>query len=265
MTVIAVDDEKGALYITASAIRRAEPNAELWEFLRPSDALAFAETHVVDVAFLDIKMPEMTGVELARRLKILNPKINIIFATAYSQYGLDAMKMHASGYLLKPLRVESVKRELEELRYGPPPLLGIRAVTFGQFDLLKDGVPVRFPRSKAKELLAYLIDRNGGGVNKKELYGILFEDRPYDSAGKDYMSKIIRSLTDALKAANVEEVLIRRHNYYAVDKSRFSCDLYEYYDGLPRAINAFHGEYMAQYGWGEFTLSELMGKIGWKA
>ena len=257
--ILAVDDETGALSALAQKINKVLPDAELATFLLPKDALAYAKKNVCDITFLDIDMPQMGGIELAGRLKETNPRMNIIFVTAYSQYGIDAFALHASGHLLKPVCSEDIRQELDHLRFPVSEnKKGIRAVTFGQFDLLSDGRTIHFGRAKSKELLAYLIDRHGGGVTKKEIASVLFEDKEYTRATQDYLNKIVRELEKSLKNAGAEDILVKERNYYAANTKKFTCDLYEYEQGKETARQAFSGEYMTQYSWAEETLGKLI-------
>jgi len=117
MHAIAVDDKALPLRTLTKAIRAVEPDVELAEFRTAESALEYEHLNDVDVAFLDIDMPGMGGVKLAQELKLKNPRINIIFATGFSEYVSQAMSMHASGYLLKPITPKKVKVELDDLRY----------------------------------------------------------------------------------------------------------------------------------------------------
>ena len=85
MNIIAVDDEKLALDVLVSTIHEVVSDAQIFGFRQPFDAISFAENESCDIAFLDIKMRGMTGLELAKRLKDINAKINIIFVTGYSE------------------------------------------------------------------------------------------------------------------------------------------------------------------------------------
>lgn len=259
MRILAVDDEQMALELIKEELMEIVPDAEIVCFQFPEDALMYIQTTKCDIAILDIEMPQMSGILLAKKLKAYYPDINIIFATAYSEYGLEAMQMHASGYLLKPVKREQLKSELENLRF-PVDIAksDIQAKTFGGFELLVHGEPVHFGRSKSKEMLAYLIDCHGASATKKEIAAILFENQEYTKANQDYMNKIVRELGKNLKEAGAERIFIKSHNSYAVKISEFSCDLYEYENGDPMAINKFHGEYMKQYSWAEETLGTLM-------
>ncbi len=258
MKILLTDDEPGALELLKEEVERALPDAEIAGFRFPEDALRYAADHLVDVAFLDVEMPQMSGLELARKLKALHSRINVVFVTAYDDYAMDAMKLRASGYLLKPVDRRSVEEELEALRYPPETTQkGIYVRTFGQFDVIVDGKNLVFHRMKAKEMLAYLVDQRGGSVTKKELAAVLFEDRSYDRSLQDYLNKIIRDLEVTLEEVHIGKILNLQRNSYSVNPDAFHCDLYEYEIGVPRAINAFHGIYMRQYAWGEETLGTL--------
>lgn len=258
MRILATDDEKAALNLLTGAIREAAPTAQVQGFQSPVQALEYARNNLCDIAFLDIRMFEMNGIELAKRLKKYNPHINIIFVTGYADYTGEAMKLRASGYLQKPVAAEDITEELNNLRFPVhKPNRGIYAQTFGNFELFMNGEPVLFTRAKSKELLAYLIDRCGSGVTRKEISGILFEDREYDRVTQDYINHIIADMVLSLKAAGAEQILIRRRNFLAVDTSQFQCDLYAFDKGEAYAINSFKGEYMVQYSWAEVTGGRL--------
>ena len=103
MNVIAVDDERLVLREVEQELRSAIPDANIQTFLTAEGALDYARETIIDVAFLDIEIGTMTGLELAQKLKEFLPKINIVFCTGYSQYALESMKQYPSGYLMKPI------------------------------------------------------------------------------------------------------------------------------------------------------------------
>ena len=117
MKCFVVDDEKIALDRMVRELKAAAPEAEVCAFSDPNELLIFAKKNPCDVAFLDIRMGSMTGVELAKKLREFLPKLNVIFVTGYDEYANEAMKMHASGYLMKPVTAEDIKAELQDLRY----------------------------------------------------------------------------------------------------------------------------------------------------
>lgn len=257
MNIIAADDEKNALEELVYEIKRAAPDAEVIPFSSAADVLDHTLHNKCDVAFLDIEMPEINGITLAKLMKKNLPELNIIFVTGYSKYSIPAHTLHVSGYLLKPVTKEMIENELQNLRYPVRDNAGVRAVTFGQFELTVNGEQVHFSRSKSKEMLAYLIDQHGRKVTKKEAALILFENKLYNSQIQDYMKKIVADLRESLHAVNADSILSFGYNSFSVNTDAFSCDFYEYEAGDVSAINSFHGKYMSQYSWAENTLGRL--------
>ena len=251
MKILLVDDEPFALKELEKCVREIRPDAELFPFGYSDEALAFAnDGNAIDVALLDINMPNISGIELAKELKKANPLVNVIFCTAYEKYAMDAIRLHASGYVNKPYKTEDIARELNDLLHPlekTMPRIFVR--TFGDFDVFVDGrVVTNFGRSKAKELFAYLVSKRGGTANKQELVAVLFGDKHTRSI-QDYFKKVFRELMDTLREYGIEKIIIKGYNEYAVDVNSFDCDLYDYDKGLPEAINAYKGEFMAQYEW----------------
>ena len=247
MLFLAVDDEKLQLNKLVDALKEADPNSEILSFNNPLVALEAVKNVKLDVAFLDIEMGGINGVELGKRLKALNPSINIIFVTGYDQYALEAYSMHASGYLTKPVSAERIKLELSNLRY-PMPVVNdqnrLRAQCFGSFEVFLNNEPIKFSRSKTKEMLAYLIDRRGAMVSVKELSIALFGEEK-----SSYLRNLVADLSKALKEVNCENAFIKHFNSYGINIKAISCDYYDYLNNEPYAVKAYSGVYMQQYSW----------------
>ncbi|MEG1014219.1 MAG: response regulator [Clostridia bacterium] len=267
MKIIAADDEVLAREMLEQAINEACPNAEIYSFSKPSEVLQFVEQNACDVAFLDIRMRGMDGVALAASIKKSNPQTNIVFVTGYDEYTTDAMAMHASGYIMKPVTKEKVLKELEDLRHpvasGTKGLLKIRC--FGNFEVLDTmGLPLYFKRSKAKEVFAYLVHRNGAACSIKEIAAVLFEDNPYDNKQQSYMQQIVFSMMQTLKQVGAEEVVRKQYNHLSVNIDKVDCDYYHWLSHSEGYHSAFMGEYMSQYEWGEFVVGYLEQQKGLK-
>lgn len=112
MRILCVDDEPLMLQMLEMAVKEAKPDADITAFDDQDELLEDAKSGGCDIAFLDIHMRGMNGVELAKELKAVNPKMNIIFVTGFSEYAGDAMSLHASGYIMKPVTAEKIKRSL---------------------------------------------------------------------------------------------------------------------------------------------------------
>ena len=117
LNVILVDDRKIILTGGLPVLEAAMPNATVTGFSRPSEALEYAKANRVALAFLDIEMGKMSGLELCQKLLEINPRTNVVYLTAYSDYAVDAWKTGASGFMLKPLTPEGIRDQLQRLRY----------------------------------------------------------------------------------------------------------------------------------------------------
>lgn len=256
MRFLAVDDEPLLLDDLRNALEQLRPGAEVLGFTRPREALSAMEDRRADAAFLDIEMGSMTGLELAEKLKRLQPDLHIIFVTGHQEYAVQAFQLHATGYLLKPVSLEAIERELTFL-YGERAAGRVRVQTFGGFEVFADGCPVKFGRAKSKELLAYLIDRKGASVTTGEAYAILFEDAANTVSGKSYFRNIVRDLRQSLRNAGIEGILLRGYNSLAILPDKLDCDYYRFLQGDAEAVNRYRGDYLSQYSWAEFRNGEL--------
>ncbi len=259
MKILCLDDEPLALKMLTIAVEKAKPEAQVHAFLKQRELLEEAEKDGCDVAFLDIHMRGMNGVEVAKRLKEINPKMNIIFVTGFSEYKGDAMDMKASGYIMKPVTKEEVARELDDLRFPilPKKNAKLRIQCFGNFDVFTPaGEHVRFERSKSKEVFAYLVHRHGSSCTTREIFAAIFEDEPYDKKLQNLLQTYIYAMIKSLKAVGAEEAVIRSYNALAVNPDVLDCDYYRFQELDAGAVNAYQCEYMSQYSWAEFMFTD---------
>lgn len=117
--IIMVDDEGIILSGGLPVLEEVFPNANISGFTRPSEALSYAQHNPVALAFLDIEMGKLNGLEVCKELQRINPQTGVIFLTAYMDYSLDAWKTGASGFVVKPITAAEVRRQLSRLRFLP--------------------------------------------------------------------------------------------------------------------------------------------------
>lgn len=260
MNIISVDDEEITVEYMERLLKQMEPKADFTGFTEPEEAFTYLSQNVVDVALLDIEMGEYNGIELAKKCKEICPEVNIIFVTGYSQYTMEAFRLRASGYLMKPVRAADLRAELDNLRNPLPrrPLHRVRIQTFGNFEVFLDNRPLYLPRSKCLECLAYLVDRKGALIGTEELAALLWEDKPYDRTLQNNVHRVVSDLVKALKTEGIDEILVKTRGKIAIDTQRIDCDYFGFLSGDVTQINAFRGEYMSNYSWGEFTLAGLI-------
>lgn len=245
-----VDDELLNLENLDEIVASLLPDAQRATFRKASQALDFIQEHPVDIAFLDIEMRGTNGITIAEILRTHNPTVNVIFCTGYSEYSLDAWNLDCSGYLLKPITEDKVRHALDNLRYPIPDKKRVRFHCFGNFEVYCDEVPISFKYNRTKEFLAYLVDRNGASCSLKELSGVLFEDEDHRS----YIYQIRLDLVNTLTALGVEDILLQARGKIAINKTKVSCDYYNYLNGGPAPAVQ---EYMTQYSFGEQTCASL--------
>lgn len=259
MNIIATDDEALALISLTKAIEAAVPDAVVTGFQKAREALEFAIEHPVDIAFLDIQMRGLDGIELAKRLKEIHPNVNIVFVTGYTQYATEAFTVRASGYVMKPASKEKILAELENLRSPIEKKSShrVKVQCFGNFEVFVDGAPLRFKRALTKEVLAYLVDRHGSAVNTDQLCAALFEDAANEDAQRKRIHDSVTDLAVVLKQASAEEIFSKKRNSYSIIPDCFDCDYYDYQNNTVSGINAYLGEYMTQFSWAEMTNGAL--------
>ena len=120
MKILAIDDEYRLLQGLVSTVRQVLPDAEVISYSDVTRANQEVDPKEIDIALLDIEMRGMNGTAYAEVLRKANPMINIIFTTGYSVYTGRAMELHASGYIMKPVTPEKLRKELTDLRYPLP-------------------------------------------------------------------------------------------------------------------------------------------------
>ncbi len=115
--IIMVDDSRVVLSGGLPVLEKTMPNATVIGFTRPSEALEYAKSNRVALAFVDIELGKQSGMDLCRRLLEINSRTNVVFLTSYSEYSLDAWNTGASGFMLKPITPEGVHEQLKNLRH----------------------------------------------------------------------------------------------------------------------------------------------------
>ena len=260
MNVICVDDESIILKRNISILGKLDQVTSVEGFTRPRDALEHLEKNQVDIIFADINMPDMNGLEMAEIIHQKWPDTALIFLTAYNEFAVEAFKVRATGYLVKPVEKEDFEEEINNVLSKMKPrsnkLAEVR--TFGNFELLIDDKLVAFARSKSKEILAYLVCKNGTGVTRRELAAVLWEDAPYDYSKQKQLDVYIRSLIDTLKKNNIEEIVENGNGQLRVRPQLIDCDYYRYLAGDAQAISMYCDEFMDAYSWAEYMKSSFM-------
>lgn len=265
MRAICIDDEELILNMTVSMCEQLPQLDEVHGFSDATEALGWIDKNIVDIALLDIDMPEINGIQMAMEIKNRYPNASIIFITGYSEYALEAFRLHASGYLLKPISKEKLEKEIEYALFRKNTKLHssahIAVRTFGEFDVFVDRKIVNFSRAKSKEFLAYLVEKQGDYITKEDAAQVLWEKENYDRAKQKQMDVIARSLYATLEEYGISDILEKKRGMIRVKPEKIDCDLYRFLAGDAEIINRYRGEYMNSYSWASMMEGYITNKL----
>ena len=124
---------------------------------------------------------------------------------------------------------------------------------FGHFDLYWNGEPLIFSRRKSKELLAYLIYRNGAACSPGEIGLALWEKSGDAKAEKNRIRVLINDIKSTLKDIGMEDIIIREHRQLAIKKDMIECDYYKMLEGDMNVVNSYNGKFMEDYSWADLS------------
>lgn len=222
------------------------------------DAIEFVENNDVEIVFIDIVMPDMTGIDCAKKLREIRPDILIVFISAYDEYVRDCNAIGGDYYIVKPY-----KREVLETTVARMKLLQKRQQktvyiqTFGRFSVLEDGKPINLT-GKAKEILALIVTKRGKEISNEEIYSTVWEDRPYSNDDMKVYFNALKRLKDALADNDLSNLLISSAHGQRVNTDMFDCDYYRLLDSKMTDADKFEGEFMSEYSWGDSLLADII-------
>lgn len=259
MKIIYVDDEMENLIKFQKIAEEMGEIGAVELFSGGEEALEFARVNPVDLAFLDIHMPGMNGIALARALQNIQPSIHIVFVTAHASYALQAFEVNAVGYILKPYTPEQIAGEIRKIRrkFHIVDEPKVYFQTMPRFEVFVNGELLPISKRKVKEYLALLVDFAGSSVTSEQAITYLWEDRPNDDTTKALLRMTAKRLRDVLSREKIDFILIEEKGVRAIDTRKVSCDYYQILDGDRQAMKKYHGEYMVEYSWAEVTNARL--------
>ena len=255
MRIAIIDNDTFMLRDCAKLIKKVRPQDEVYPFEIGLDLLQFIMEKPCEVLFIEPYLEDMDGIMLVKEIKEMLPKVNVIFLTEYDSFYRAAMEVRASGYVLKPLREQDVKEEMQNLRFVPELKTNVllQVFCFGNFAVkTMAGEEIHFERKKSKELFAYLIHKKGTECTLKEAAAILFEDEVYDEKLQNYMQKIISVMMKALRKYGVEEVIQKEFNSMKIDTEKIECDYYHFVQVGAELDFEQEQAYLENYAWAEF-------------
>jgi two-component system LytT family response regulator len=199
---LVVDDEPLALHIIEDYISKIPFLQLVKSTTNPIEALTLVQEGGVDLVFLDVQMPELTGIQF---LKIANGKVKVILTTAYSQYALEGYELDVVDYLLKPIAFDRFYKSVQKAQL----IIHPSAVA---------AAPVKDDAPQQDLLSDFIFVKTEHKIQKVYLHDILFIE-----GLKDYISiftsteriitlQIMKKMEEALP----EKHFVRVHKSYIV-------------------------------------------------
>lgn len=257
MRAIIVDDEPVMTRFFARECKEVPELNLIGSFTNSKDTLSFVADNPVEVAFLDVEMPDMTGLELAVKLREMLSDILIVFVSAYD-YVRDSNKIGGDYYLEKPYDKEVLEIMMERLKLlAKRQKKNVYIQMFGTFNVLKDGKPIPLT-GKAKECLAFIAMFRGKEVTNQTIFSTILENKPCGTKEMTTYFHALKRLKRTLKDNGISDLLISNIKGQMLNTEIVDCDFYSWMDKNSDLHERFNGIFLPEYSWSEPVLAEMM-------
>ncbi|MDT3701112.1 MAG: response regulator [Thermincola sp.] len=232
---VIVDDEILVLNLLKRLLTERGSVNIIGEFTDPAIALDKIPGLKPDVLFLDVEMPEMNGIELGTKLLEYDNEMDIVFVTAYEQYAIQAFKLNALHYILKPADEESIDETLQRIlkkkrQNGIAVGYGGRIYMFGDVCVLDgDNNRIKWSTSKVEELFVLLLLNREKGISKWRIIEFLWEEADTKKSQQNLYTTIFR-LKKTLRDAGIKADIENNAGNYRIILKEVFCDLFEFED-----------------------------------
>lgn len=263
---VLVDDEMLVLNYLEKVVGETNDIQVIGAFTDPDQALSEIPQLKPDVLFLDVDMPEMSGIELGTKLMEgnHNEEMAIVFVTAYEQYAIRAFELNAIHYILKPVDSQSVdeivnrvhrKKEIERREIS----VNGEIFLFGNMHLRLNDHQTELMTAKLEELFALLILHREIGISKWQIIDILWEDSSMEKSQQNLYTMMFR-LKKKLRNAGIKIDIQSGNSIYKINIGEVYCDVIEFdrliakklqvnktnIEQLERAISLYKGDLLEQ-------------------
>jgi len=271
MKAILIDDEQLALTYQEYQLMLIGSIEIVGKYTDPLEGRRAVEEQDIDIVFLDINIPELSGIELAELLLERKPGVSVVFVTTYEEYAIKAFELNALDYVLKPVHMERLKKTVQRIQQYKALNVGQTVSNsrkwnmklFGPFLLSDDQgmqISLRFRTTKAQELFFYLIYHRGKVVSKLILMDLLWPNFEFSKASSQlytavyHIRKTLEPLQDHIQLKNTAEGYMIQLEDIILDvdeferlvelESSFTKETAEEYE---RKLTMLQGEYYEQF------------------
>lgn len=257
MRILIVDSDAEYSRKLEKMVGLAFPNASIDIESDVEEACYLVERKEYSAVLTETKRIDFNGLHFARNVHERSPQTRVIFVTNDPSFAVPAFKTRAVGYLLAPVSQDDLREEFIDLGLFGGESHKVEAKTFGNFEMFCDEKIIQFGRAKSKELLAYLIDKNGTTATGSELIVNLWEDKDVDRTTRSMLHNLVTDIKKTLLSYGISDVFETKRNAFRIKKEMLVCDYFDLLDGKDDAARKFKGEYMSAYAWAEFTIGRL--------
>jgi two-component system LytT family response regulator len=233
---VVVDDESLTMEHVCSLLEEIKGVSVAEGYTNPSEAMRKIFENPPDVVFLDIEMPEISGLKLAEMIYQSNFDCEIIFLTAYDEYALEAFRVNALDYILKPITLKTLEGAIQRLEKRKvniipfkEPQLTVKA--FGGFNVWvkvnKEEELLKWYTIKSKELFAYLVLQEvTSEISKWRLADLLFPEKDPKKGDINLRSTTCR-LNKTLRESGTNIRVVSSMSNYSLKVEDISVDAHE--------------------------------------
>ena len=220
MITLSVDDQQEVTSLMKKMLTKIDPNGTHLTAANMDEAFSLLSDEV-QIIFLDIEMPGISGLEAAELLQKRYKRLNVVFVTGHPEYSFPAHSVHPSGFLAKPVDEQDILREITHLRYPieePKSQIRVRCSPFAVFAGNK---LFAFKSDRTVELFAYLVYRNGAFCTNGELLGVLWEG---DTDRNGRLRQLIMDMRDCFREIGAENIIIKKYGKIGINTDLIEID-----------------------------------------
>lgn len=273
---ILVDDERPALDVLSLLLEKSGQICVVGSFTHASDVLSVIHRLKPDVAFLDIEMPGICGLELAGKITEAEGGIEIVFVTAFEKYALEAFKANAIDYILKPFSSEDITKVITRLNKIKPlqnerrmPMVQAQICCFGRFSVFCSGCmeTIKWRTAKGEELFAFMLQNLNDDVPKWRITQALWPEYEEEKRLNAYLYTTIYQVKKKLLEENIKFTFTFQNGKYKMELPDISLDTNSFMaitngeinvteasiDNYKTAFSFFRGTYLGEneYHWSQ--------------
>lgn len=243
MDIILIDDEVLLLNLLEHKIRELTNATIVGKYSNPHQGLYEVQKKQPDIVFIDIAMPELNGIELAKEIKESNANIKIVFLTAYDQYAIKAFDLGVDDYILKPINDDRLletfsrisKETITEPNINTQYYIGcFHSLHFREYNKSKNIIDIKWRTNKSREVFAFLLHNRDKQVRKDVIVDLIWADVDVKQAYAQLYSSIYQ-IRNSLKNSEIKVDIVSSENSYTLKLINCTTDVDLFEDYIDEA------------------------------